>query len=153
MAARRQFEALAHVAVEPQGDGAGFGGGFEGEEFHRADYRADGAERVGGPLSRGLAVGGFLSRRLAVGGPSGPTRLFQAAAIRDKGVGPEGPPTKAKAPGLKAFPQRQKHRARRSWHKERSRAPGLPAPPQKQRAQYPGAGCHSSSRPPSGSSA
>ncbi|WP_394540773.1 DUF6053 domain-containing protein [Lysobacter enzymogenes] len=33
-----------------------------------------------------------------MGGPSGPTRLFQVAAIRPNSVGPEGPPTRAGAP-------------------------------------------------------
>ncbi|WP_428995120.1 DUF6053 domain-containing protein [Lysobacter enzymogenes] len=34
-----------------------------------------------------------------VGGPSGPMPLFQfAAAIRQQGIGPEGPPTRQKAP-------------------------------------------------------
>ncbi|WP_425479353.1 DUF6053 domain-containing protein [Lysobacter enzymogenes] len=28
-----------------------------------------------------------------MGGPSGPTLLFQIAAIRAEGAGPEGPPT------------------------------------------------------------
>ncbi|WP_428992712.1 DUF6053 domain-containing protein [Lysobacter enzymogenes] len=28
-----------------------------------------------------------------VGGPSGPMLLSQVAAIRNKGIGPEGPPT------------------------------------------------------------
>ncbi|WP_354521385.1 DUF6053 domain-containing protein [Lysobacter enzymogenes] len=41
-----------------------------------------------------------------VGGPSGPMPLAQVAAIRAKGIGPEGPPTRAE-PGLKALPARQ----------------------------------------------
>ena len=36
MPARRDLEALAHLAVDPDGDGTGFGGGFEGEQFHAA---------------------------------------------------------------------------------------------------------------------
>src|SRR3546814_8804547 len=34
VAARRDLEALAHVAVDPDGDRAALGGGFECEQFH-----------------------------------------------------------------------------------------------------------------------
>ena len=36
-AARRDLEALDDLAIQVQGDGTGFGGGFEGEEFHGAE--------------------------------------------------------------------------------------------------------------------
>src|SRR5690606_13962228 len=31
----REFESFEHLAVDVDGDGAGFGGGFEGEQSHR----------------------------------------------------------------------------------------------------------------------
>ncbi|WP_425608189.1 DUF6053 domain-containing protein [Lysobacter yananisis] len=34
-----------------------------------------------------------------MGGPSGPKLLFQIAAIGSKGIGPEGPPTRAGSVG------------------------------------------------------
>ncbi|WP_354521517.1 DUF6053 domain-containing protein [Lysobacter enzymogenes] len=37
-----------------------------------------------------------------MGGPSGPMLFAQVAAIRNKSVGPEGPPTRAGAEGLPA---------------------------------------------------
>ncbi|WP_425479310.1 DUF6053 domain-containing protein [Lysobacter enzymogenes] len=37
-----------------------------------------------------------------VGGLSGPMLLSQVAAIRDKSIGPEGPPTKVRSPAAAA---------------------------------------------------
>ncbi|WP_425606308.1 DUF6053 domain-containing protein [Lysobacter yananisis] len=46
-----------------------------------------------------------------MGGPSGPTLLFQAAAIGHKSIGPEGPPTRS---GRCRQPLSRAARARRS---------------------------------------
>ncbi|WP_425480933.1 DUF6053 domain-containing protein [Lysobacter enzymogenes] len=43
-----------------------------------------------------------------VGGPSGPMLLSQIAASRPESLGPEGPPTNAETPGLKALPEKRK---------------------------------------------
>ena len=37
---RRDAEAFAHLAVDPQRDGTGFGGGFDGEQLHAVDAAA-----------------------------------------------------------------------------------------------------------------
>ncbi|ALN58645.1 hypothetical protein GLE_3299 [Lysobacter enzymogenes] len=46
-----------------------------------------------------------------MGGLSGPMLLFQIAAIRAKSIGPEGPPTQARASGLQARVLKQKKQA------------------------------------------
>ncbi|WP_428992781.1 DUF6053 domain-containing protein [Lysobacter enzymogenes] len=69
-----------------------------------AEWRRDN----GGELRRTYGIGAQLrgSRRIleqsawgpaSVGGPSGPMLLCLIAAIRPESVGPEGPPTKARA--------------------------------------------------------
>lgn len=58
VAARRDLEALSDLPIHIQGDGAGFGGGFKGEQFHGGQNREVGKSSVGGTArADGAATG------------------------------------------------------------------------------------------------
>ena len=59
MPARGQVEAFADLAIDIDGDGAGFGGGFEREQFHDSD--CDPKKACTSPTSRVIGSGGSES--------------------------------------------------------------------------------------------
>src|SRR3546814_3680854 len=63
VAARRDLEALAHVAVDPDGDRAALGGGFECEQFHGSGV----SDRESGLGNRESGIGKSVTRPPSVG--------------------------------------------------------------------------------------
>ena len=63
MPARGDLESLMHLAVDPQGDGTGFGGGLEGEQLHAVQGTAE-KNASTSPMSRVRGNGGSDSRKV-----------------------------------------------------------------------------------------